>query len=366
MSAEWDGCIPTRMAKLAVGLHAARVKTPQMTMVARSQGVSGGFITPPNQCALRKAPVMRSTLHYATECDFPNFHFATRHYRVGRRFNSFSRIGFNAQDVQEMGHALLASIPSGAVSEEEIRALALEILLKKGLPSRSRVTVSHVAWQLTRYLWDDARLKMVNESSSWASEDRAFVVDNSLCSINPDAALDYLLQRYVEAYGPVTRGDIVWWSGLDVRGLTAAIKRLLECGLIYEVSCNSSQKIFYIHRDARFSGPSSVSCSTTPIFLAYEDPFIKAYYETRWRYAGEYGLQALFYKTGEARASVMLDGRIRGVWSLGVKATNHTIMLCPELAPGVRSRIIDCWHEHLLRFDCSQRAEYSVAAHSFL
>lgn len=309
---------------------------------------------------------MRSTLHYATECDFPYFHFATRDYRVDRRFNSFSRIGYAAEELREMGHALYAALPPGTVPEEEVRSLALDILVKKGLPSRSRVTGSHIAWQLTRYLWDDAKLKMVNESSSWAGEHRAFVVDDSPCYIDPAVAVDYLLRRYVETYGPVTRGDIVWWSGLDVRSFSAAINRLLESGIVHEVSCSSSQKVFYVHRDARFSGPSSVSASTAPIFLAYEDPFIKAYYETRWRYASAYGLQAVFYKTGEARASVLIDGRIRGAWSLGGKGTNHAITLCPELTPRRRSEIIDYWHEHLLQFDCSQRAEYSIANFSFV
>ncbi len=48
--------------------------------------------------------------------------------------------------------------------------------------------------------------------------------------------------------------------------------------------------------------------------LAYEDPALKGYFSTRCRYvsAEEYG--SLFNSIGEARASILLDGRVVGIW----------------------------------------------------
>ena len=50
-------------------------------------------------------------------------------------------------------------------------------------------------------------------------------------------------------------------------------------------------------------------------FLAYEDPTLKGYYNTRDRYVDRKFYTKLFNSIGKVRPSVLLNGRIAGIWS---------------------------------------------------
>ncbi|HUG63671.1 MAG TPA: winged helix DNA-binding domain-containing protein [Gaiellaceae bacterium] len=44
--------------------------------------------------------------------------------------------------------------------------------------------------------------------------------------VDPDAALDHLVQRYLGAFGPASRGDIVSWAGMRLGDVAPAVQRL--------------------------------------------------------------------------------------------------------------------------------------------
>ncbi len=44
--------------------------------------------------------------------------------------------------------------------------------------------------------------------------------------VEPTAALDHLVRRYLAAFGPAARGDIARWAGMKTRDLAPALERL--------------------------------------------------------------------------------------------------------------------------------------------
>jgi hypothetical protein len=48
--------------------------------------------------------------------------------------------------------------------------------------------------------------------------------------------------------------------------------------------------------------------------LAYEDPAVKAYFETRSRYLGGVPADHLFWYAGESLACVWIDGQLAATW----------------------------------------------------
>jgi Winged helix DNA-binding domain len=65
--------------------------------------------------------------------------------------------------------------------------------------------------------WEKRRAHLFQTAENWlgSSED-----------LDPDAALDHLVRRYLAAFGPAARGDIAKWAGVNARELGPALERL--------------------------------------------------------------------------------------------------------------------------------------------
>ena len=48
--------------------------------------------------------------------------------------------------------------------------------------------------------------------------------------------------------------------------------------------------------------------------LAFEDPSLKGYYESRFRYVDKMNINKLFNQIGEVRASIIHNGNAIGIW----------------------------------------------------
>lgn len=336
------------IASLAVGLHAARTKTPFMTLRARTTAQ----LTTPIESMLRKAPQMRSTLHYVAASEFPEFHAATARHRLNSRYRSLRRHGLTTQVAETLREALLDRMtPRQAIPEADLLRLAAELI--KGRWT-SQASPSHMAWQLVRLAWDRADVVMLNASPQWSEELRVFALSDMLRVVDEDQARTYLLKRYIEAYGPVTARDICWWTAFEATYISKTLQLLIKDGWLRTARCPEfNVQLFSCSASRPLAPLVEKSFVEEPIFLAYEDPFLKAYFETRFRYATMAANAAVFYKTGEARASVMWRGRIRGVWEFGGSGKPSTLLLCPRLARREYELLSTRWSEHLRRMGAS-------------
>ena len=65
--------------------------------------------------------------------------------------------------------------------------------------------------------WEKRRAHFFQTAESWLG---------SPGDVDPDAALDHLVRRYLAAFGPAGRGDIAKWAGMNARELAPALERL--------------------------------------------------------------------------------------------------------------------------------------------
>nr|WP_280920964.1 crosslink repair DNA glycosylase YcaQ family protein [Burkholderia sp. AcTa6-5] len=335
--------MPSEIAFRAVGLHAARRKTPHMTLVGRLAFVgTQASLTPPDRCPLVKAPFMRSTLHYVLEDEFAELHCATLEYRIARRHRSLRRLGFDDDAIQALRLNFIDLVPQREVSEEELFDLGRKVLYHVGTPWRG-VSDAHVAWQLCRLMWDNGDIRMTNTASSWRDEQRCFRGSASP-RVEQRYAVNHLILRYVAAYGPVSLKDIGWWSALSAKLLRSSLDDLLAMEKIVVINI-AGRTLYATHDELR---PAVIEpTDIDPVYLAYEDPFIKAYFDTRDRYASPYALSRLFHSTGEAKACVLIHGRVRGVWEAAPQGESALLTLCPALRRAERERAIEMWEKHL-------------------
>ncbi len=133
-----------------------------------------------------------------------------------------------------------------------------------------------------------------------------------------------LLQRYLHSFGPVTENDIAWWIGLtkaEVRKALGDIQKQLV-----KVEINAIKGSFIMLRSdwdiMKDIGPLK---KPTINLLPSLDPYLMGY-KDRERYLEAENYHRVFDRSGNAVSSIMLNGRVAGVWDFE-EDTKPTIKL---------------------------------------
>jgi hypothetical protein len=138
--------------------------------------------------------------------------------------------------------------------------------------------------------------------------------DLDLHAIPESTAIQQLVHRYVSVYGPVTLHDVAWWSGLPVGLVRSAIAALGDA--LAAVSCADADEPLLMTTDdlsraTDDAGTGDGSVALLPVL----DPFLMGYRERR-RFL-EPSLRRFVYDPGgNASFTVLVDGRVAGVWDL--------------------------------------------------
>ena len=144
----------------------------------------------------------------------------------------------------------------------------------------------------------------------------------NLESFNPEEAQIQLVKRYIEVFGPVTENDITWWTGLGKTIIQTALARL-ETELLPIQIKNSADAYLMLKSDynklKRFKGPRALPV----LLLPYEDPYLKGYQQRNRLMTTEN--EKAVYVGGEARPSVMVGGKIVGIWNRVFEDSNNVI-----------------------------------------
>ncbi len=131
----------------------------------------------------------------------------------------------------------------------------------------------------------------------------------------PDVApaMEALLRSYLRAYGPASFDDIAWWTGWG-KQRTARTCESLEHELLPVRIDGLSAKLVALAEDEEFLRCPPETQPGAQV-LAYEDPAIKAYYETRRRYLTDRCTGSLlFWHAGEALACIWIAGVVVATW----------------------------------------------------
>jgi hypothetical protein len=174
---------------------------------------------------------------------------------------------------------------------------------------------------VTKLLWEEGTITYRNLSRTWRNEERGFELASrvypelNLNSIDETCAIRSLISLYVDAYGPVSIFDIMWWTGLGRLAVVQAIEALSPTLCTVSVVGMGNDLLMSHSALAQAQAMVGQSPQWTRL-LAHEDPSLKGYKETRHRYVSPRDYDRLFNSIGEARASVVQDGKVVGLWSV--------------------------------------------------
>jgi hypothetical protein len=131
-------------------------------------------------------------------------------------------------------------------------------------------------------------------------------------SISPEDAQIQLVKRYIEVFGPVTKDDAAWWTGLGKTRIRTAMAAL-EAELVpVQIKGNSEE---YVMLDSDFAAMKRFKGPRKPpmLLLPYEDPYPKGYQLRNRLVKSERENQA--YIRGAVQPTVWANGRIIGTWN---------------------------------------------------
>ncbi len=136
--------------------------------------------------------------------------------------------------------------------------------------------------------------------------------DLKLDVVRPREARVQLVKWYLAAFGPATFEDIEWWSGFTKRETAAAIQVLRE--ELVEVEIKHLGSGYWMLREDRETllagGLSQEPCVS---LLPSLDPYIMGYRDRR-RFLASDHYDQVFDRSGNAFASVWVNGRVVGIW----------------------------------------------------
>jgi winged helix DNA-binding protein len=306
-----------KISESVCGLHSARLPTSYVMVQSRHKKPDHLKLWREiyKNKKLIKLRCMRKTLHTISLEKAPILHKSTLSYRLqpfNKIYKDFSVSNPSIKEIKKCITNFLSDNPQKPLAI--INHLQSERIIKKHSTDECKIIYTNSI----KYFWEDGTLCYINNNKHWGAEDRYFGLTekiypdlhlNSLCT---ESAINSLVVFHIKFFGPVTVKDISWWSGLP---LGEIIKAIENCSHILPVKITSFNEIFYIHeKDLESISKFSLDYNFVRL-LAYEDSTLKGYYETRKRYVSEKHYNKLFNQIGECRASFLVNGFVRGIWS---------------------------------------------------
>lgn len=280
---------PTAVIERLVGLQAQWPPAPYLGIWTRTASFDRAALERELATAnVVKATVMRQTLHLVTRAD----------YALIRAAMSETNFPWESAAAKKVAARVRAFAAAGPVTTAE----------------------ALVALRLDARLWRAARpaahLVHHHETALWRArpEGRFVAIDEPDAHVPVEARAE-MLRRYLAAFGPATRQDIVAWSMMHMPEIKASLE-LLDLRRFRD---ENGRELLDVRR-----GPLPDPDTPAPVrFLPKWDNLLLAF-KDRTRVMPEPYRKRIILGNGDVAPTFLVDGHVAGVWRVvdgGVVAT---------------------------------------------
>gem|GEM_PF-1385105 len=144
-----------------------------------------------------------------------------------------------------------------------------------------------------------------------------FLSDVNLYAIDESSSRTLITELYIDTFGPVCEKDIAWWTGFPKREIKQIIENLKDQLVHMQISGVAGDYIISKLDEKKLE---TFRSSKEPVvnFLPVLDPYIMGFKE-RQRFIDENYYNNVFDFNGNATSTILLNGRIIGVWNISSK-----------------------------------------------
>jgi hypothetical protein len=304
---------PTAVIERLVGMQAQSPQAPYVGIWTRTTSFRREALERElGSAGVVKATVMRMTLHLVTRRDYALLRAALSET--------------NYLDQTAVARRLAPSVRALAATGPVTTAEALAYLEREhGLTGRN----AHLAWRGAR---GRAHVLHHHESALWhARPESRFVALEEPEAHDPLEARVEVLRRYLAAFGPASRRDIVAWSMMHVPEIARALERLEP---LLRFRDEHGRELLDVPRaplpDAETPAPVRFLPKWDNVLLAFAD---------RTRVLPEQYRKTVIRMNGDVAQTFLVDGFVAGIW----RVENRRVVLEPfsALPRSIRREIED-------------------------
>ena len=251
---------------------------------------------------LGKIRCMRKTLHILPKEMIPIAYAATREMvdKVSKRYVEFR---VSAAKYEEFSQTILKLLKVREMTAAEI---------KKAL--RTQLDVSAILYRMC----DLGFLIRGQPEKGWKDQRHKYALFHEyfptidLTKQKESEARTWIVNQYLRAFGPVTENDIKWWTGFSKTQVHNAMNRAHS--QIDRVKISPLKGEFHmLHSDMELIQKVGLVDKQTINLLPGLDPYLMGY-KDRERYLQPKYYDYVFDRSGNCTSSILLDGRVVGVW----------------------------------------------------
>ncbi|OPY26550.1 MAG: hypothetical protein A4E28_02441 [Methanocella sp. PtaU1.Bin125] len=291
-----------QVARDVGGLHSTMPATPYLSLFSRVPGFSRDQLD--EELYVKKSLIrmrcVRNTLYVLPRTMVPAAFTATKRLTVPNSERFCKYRGVDEAEYKRAAPLIVDLVRGGGKTTAEIKA-ALEpstsipamliLMCDRGVLARGKPP----NWRSNAY-----RYHLFSEYYPGVKLDR------------PDEAeaTRQLISMYVAAFGPVTAGDIAWWTGLGKKTVTDVLAQL---PVAYCAIAGLDGEFVMLRRETKWLAGQQDAPKRTVNFLPGLDGYIMGY-KQRDRYMDRNICDFVFDRSGNAAPTILIDGRIAGIW----------------------------------------------------
>ncbi len=287
------------------GLHATEPLTPYLSLYARTRNFNKDHLDAELHIkrSLARIRYVRNTL-YILPKDMVPMAFAATKQMVEKNSRGFAEFrGISPEDYEATSRSILDILRGKEMSIFEI---------KKALNTHLNVPA------ILNLMCDQGMLIRGRREKGWEDRNHKYSIFNEylpdvdLTNIEESEARTSLIEYYIHSFGPVTINDIAWWTGLGKTEVRQAIGSNPGEMLHIEISGVKSN-LMLMRSDWNIL--NNMGTSNVPVvnLLPRLDPYLMGYKE-RQCYLDSENYEMVFDRTGNATSTILVDGRVVGVW----------------------------------------------------
>lgn len=316
-----------------VGLHTTSVSTPYLSLYTRMKGFRREHL---NRELYVKRSLIRLESMRGTLFIFPT-EFAPIAYQATKLTDLKLRKwmqnwGISPSEYRKLSNEIRKVLSGGAKTLPEIKKVlpqeivrtlerrvgkevyrmtnlnfALHTMMRKGIVGSEKTPRTLRITEVNRYFLLEKTYPKLN-----------------LESINPREARKMLIQRYLNAFGPVTRKDVAWWTGFAKTEVDKVLAALKEELVPIKVA-SFKERYFMVQADFDQLMNFQPSEEDSTVLLPYEDPYTKGYKVRKKLINKE--LEKTAYIGGGVQPTIVLNGEIVGIWNRDIESGRGRIKL---------------------------------------
>ncbi len=184
---------------------------------------------------------------------------------------------------------------------------------------------------------------LVRLQNNWKSNNyryglfRSYFPGVNLDKYTESEALPLLIEHYLYSFGPVTESDIAWWTGLNKAVISPLLKKIENRILTVEIGGLKGDLII-LSKDLELITGQTISDKPVVNLLPTLDPLLMGY-KSRERYLDYNHYYYVFDGSGNAVSSILVDGKISGIWDYAKPDNGIKVFLFDKLSGDIVKQI---------------------------